>query len=90
MNDEGELKATIQAVIDANPQAVEDYHNGKKKAIGALVGQTMKATTVSYTHLDVYKRQPDILYNTNSIKAIGNSLNLFNNCCKRRLCYNHN
>ena len=28
MNDEGELKATIQAVIDANPQAVEDYHNG--------------------------------------------------------------
>ena len=43
MNDEGELKATIQAVIDANPQAVEDYHNGKK-AIGALVGQTMKAT----------------------------------------------
>lgn len=44
MNDEGELKATIQAVIDANPQAVEDYHNGKKKVIGALVGQTMKAT----------------------------------------------
>ena len=44
MNDEGELKATIQAVIDANPQAVEDYHTGKKKAIGALVGQTMKAT----------------------------------------------
>ena len=44
MNDEGELKATIQAVIDANPQAVEDYHNGKKKAIGALVGLTMNAT----------------------------------------------
>ena len=44
MNDEGELKATIQAVIDANPQAVEDYHNGKNKAIGALVVQTMKAT----------------------------------------------
>ena len=44
MNDEGELKATIQAVIDANPQAVEDYHNGKQKAIGALVCQTMKAT----------------------------------------------
>ena len=37
-------KRQIQAVIDANPQAVEDYHNGKKKAIGALVGQTMKAT----------------------------------------------
>ena len=44
MNDEGELRATIQQIIDANPQAVEDYHNGKEKAIGALVGQTMKAT----------------------------------------------
>ena len=28
MNDEGELKVTIQAVIDANPQADEDYHYG--------------------------------------------------------------
>ena len=44
MNDEGELRATIQAVIDENPQAVEEYNNGKKKAIEALVGQTMKAT----------------------------------------------
>ena len=44
MNDEGELRATIRQIIDANPQAVEDYHNGKQKAIGALVGQTMKAT----------------------------------------------
>lgn len=30
-------------VIAANPQSVEDYHNGKEKAIGFLVGQTMKA-----------------------------------------------
>jgi aspartyl-tRNA(Asn)/glutamyl-tRNA(Gln) amidotransferase subunit B len=27
-----------------NPQSVEDYRNGKEKAIGFLVGQTMKAT----------------------------------------------
>ena len=27
----------------ANPQSVEDYRNGKDKAIGFLVGQTMKA-----------------------------------------------
>ena len=27
----------------ANPQSVADYHAGKKKAIGFLVGQTMKA-----------------------------------------------
>lgn len=44
MNDEGELAETIKKIIEANPQAVEDYHNGKQKAIGALVGQTMKAT----------------------------------------------
>ena len=31
MNDEGELKATIQAVIDANPQAVEDYQMARRK-----------------------------------------------------------
>ena len=33
----------IEQVIKDNPQSVEDYHNGKKKAIGFLVGQTMKA-----------------------------------------------
>ena len=30
-------------MIAANPQSVEDYRNGKEKAIGFLVGQTMKA-----------------------------------------------
>ena len=29
--------------MSENPQSVEDYHNGKEKAIGFLVGQTMKA-----------------------------------------------
>lgn len=43
VNDEGALRATIQKVLVANPQSVEDYHNGKEKAIGFLVGQTMKA-----------------------------------------------
>ena len=27
----------------ANPQSVEDYRSGKEKAMGFLVGQTMKA-----------------------------------------------
>ena len=44
MNDEGALRKTVEEVIAANPQSVEDYHNGKQKAIGFLVGQTMKAT----------------------------------------------
>lgn len=43
VNDEGALRKTIEEIITANPQSVEDYHNGKEKAIGFLVGQTMKA-----------------------------------------------
>ncbi|MGN0247854.1 MAG: Asp-tRNA(Asn)/Glu-tRNA(Gln) amidotransferase subunit GatB, partial [Lachnospiraceae bacterium] len=37
VNDEGALRKTIEEVVANNPQAVEDYHNGKEKAIGALV-----------------------------------------------------
>lgn len=43
VNDEGALRTTIEQVIQDNPQSVEDYRNGKEKAIGFLVGQTMKA-----------------------------------------------
>ncbi len=43
VNDEGALRRTVEEVIAENPQSVEDYHNGKEKAIGFLVGQTMKA-----------------------------------------------
>ena len=43
VNDEGALRTTIEQIIKDNPQSVEDYHNGKEKAIGFLVGQTMKA-----------------------------------------------
>lgn len=43
VNDEGALRTTVEQIIKDNPQSVEDYHNGKEKAIGFLVGQTMKA-----------------------------------------------
>ena len=43
VNDAGELQAVVEQVIRDNPQSVEDYRNGKEKAIGFLVGQTMKA-----------------------------------------------
>lgn len=43
VNDERELRAAVEKVIAENPQSVEDYHNGKERAIGFLVGQTMKA-----------------------------------------------
>lgn len=43
VNDEGALRKTVEEVIASNPQSVSDYRNGKEKAIGFLVGQTMKA-----------------------------------------------
>ncbi len=43
-NDEDGLRSVIEDVIAGNPQSVEDFHNGKEKAMGFLVGQTMKAT----------------------------------------------
>ncbi|MDE6639946.1 MAG: Asp-tRNA(Asn)/Glu-tRNA(Gln) amidotransferase subunit GatB [Acetatifactor sp.] len=43
VSDEGALRRTVEEVIAANPKSVEDYRNGKEKAIGFLVGQTMKA-----------------------------------------------
>ena len=42
-NNEDELKSIVQGVLDANPQSVADYKGGKDKALGFLVGQTMKA-----------------------------------------------
>ena len=42
VNDEGALRSTIQSIIDSNPKSVEDYKAGKKKAMGFIVGQTMK------------------------------------------------
>ncbi len=43
VNDEGALEEVIRKVIADNPKAAKDYHSGKEKALGALVGQTMKA-----------------------------------------------
>ncbi len=43
ISDEGELRATVEKVIADNPQSVADYRGGKDKALGFLVGQTMKA-----------------------------------------------
>lgn len=43
MNDEGLLRSTIESVIADNPQSAADFRNGREKAAGFLVGQTMKA-----------------------------------------------
>lgn len=43
-NDSGELEAIVKETIEKCPQAVEDYRGGKEKALGAIVGQVMKAS----------------------------------------------
>ena len=43
VNDEGALRKAVEEVIAANPQSVQDFKNGKGKAAGFLVGQTMRA-----------------------------------------------
>lgn len=43
VSDEGALKEVIEKVIALNPQAAADYKGGKEKALGALMGQTMRA-----------------------------------------------
>lgn len=43
VSDDGALRSTIEKIIAENPKSVEDYKSGKKKAIGFLVGQTMKS-----------------------------------------------
>jgi aspartyl-tRNA(Asn)/glutamyl-tRNA(Gln) amidotransferase subunit B len=44
ISDQGELEQQVTAAIAANPKAVADYKNGKEKALGAIVGQVMRAT----------------------------------------------
>lgn len=44
ISDEGALREIVISTLDANPQSIEDFKNGKDRAIGFLVGQIMKAT----------------------------------------------
>lgn len=42
ISDEGAILEIVKRVVEANPQSVEDFKNGKERAIGFLVGQVMK------------------------------------------------
>ena len=44
VSDDGAILALVNSVLDANPQSIEDYKDGKDRAIGFLVGQVMKAS----------------------------------------------
>ena len=43
IRDSGLLRETVQKILEENPKSIEDYRNGKERALGFLVGQTMKA-----------------------------------------------
>lgn len=42
VKDESALTEIIEKIVEENPQSIIDYKAGKKKAMGFLVGQTMK------------------------------------------------
>lgn len=44
ISDEGTIRKLVIETLDENPQSVEDFKNGKDRAIGFLVGQIMKKT----------------------------------------------
>ncbi len=44
LSDPKELQPIIDQILSDNPQSIEDFHNGKDRAIGFLVGQIMKQT----------------------------------------------
>ncbi|SEO05143.1 aspartyl/glutamyl-tRNA(Asn/Gln) amidotransferase subunit B [Amphibacillus marinus] len=44
ISDEGQLTEIITAILDHNEQSIEDFKNGKDRALGFLVGQVMKQT----------------------------------------------
>lgn len=44
LSDPAQLLPIINEVLDNNPQSIEDFKNGKDRAVGFLVGQLMKAT----------------------------------------------
>ncbi|MDD9784036.1 Asp-tRNA(Asn)/Glu-tRNA(Gln) amidotransferase subunit GatB [Priestia megaterium] len=44
ISDDATLRKFVTDALDANPQSIEDFKNGKDRAIGFLVGQIMKAS----------------------------------------------
>ena len=44
LSDPAQLLPIIQDVLENNAQSIEDFKNGKDRAVGFLVGQIMKQT----------------------------------------------
>jgi aspartyl-tRNA(Asn)/glutamyl-tRNA(Gln) amidotransferase subunit B len=65
--EEDEVQSAVRQVIEENPEAVNDYYNGQKKALNFLVGQVMKLTRgkADPTHTnqlirDELKKEPNL------------------------------
>lgn len=43
VSDTSEIEKVVQAILDDNPEQVEQYRSGKTKLFGFFVGQCMKA-----------------------------------------------
>ena len=44
LSDPAQLQPIIKGIVDDNQQSVDDFKNGKDRAVGYLVGQVMKQT----------------------------------------------
>ncbi|MCI1287943.1 MAG: Asp-tRNA(Asn)/Glu-tRNA(Gln) amidotransferase subunit GatB [[Lactobacillus] timonensis] len=44
LSDPAQIQPIVDDVLDNNQQSIEDFKNGKKRAVGFLMGQVMKAT----------------------------------------------
>lgn len=44
ISDDGALIEIVEEILKNNPQSIEDYKNGKDRALGFLMGQCMKAS----------------------------------------------
>ena len=61
VKDEGALRRAVEKVMAQNPQSVADYRGGKEKALGFLVGQTMKAMKGKADPASVNKQLRELL-----------------------------
>ena len=69
ISDEGAIKELVQKVVDAHPNEVEAYKNGKTNLLGFFVGQVMKETkgranpkTVIKWYL-IYSKEKKLVWN---------------------------
>lgn len=70
VNDEKAFREVLEKVIAENPQAVVDYRKGKEKALGSLVGQTMKAMKGKANPAAVNQKLKEMLDDWNNPKIL--------------------